>query len=132
MNKLDVVIVRLLPFVLYVIMGIYVTRAMLGIEINEFLLLHGNSAIYATALYIISLSNKRYHCKWNRAMYIFLIIVPIINYVDARWCIIPDELYIGIALWTATMAVRHFRKSLKDKKNNKAYESDNTNSGISA
>lgn len=140
MNKLDVVIVRLLPFVLYVIMGICVTSAMLGIEINEFLLLHGNSAIYATALYIISLSNKRYHCKWNRAMYIFLIIVPIINYVDARWCVIPDErsyiilfnaMYIGTALWTATMAVRHFRKSIKNNKK-KNYESNNTDSGISA
>ena len=73
-------------------------------------------------------------------MYIFLIIVPIINYVDARWCVIPDErsyiilfnvMYIGTALWTATMAVRHFRKSIKNNKK-KNYESDNTDSGISA
>lgn len=141
MNKIDVVIVRFLPFVLYILIGVCTTLIICGKDIGEFYLIHGNSAIYATAMYIISLSNKRYHCKWNRAMYLFLIVVPIINYVDARWCIIPDErvyiivfntTYIGVALWTATMAVRHFRKSLKGKKNNKAYEINNTNSGISA
>ena len=139
MNKLDVVIVRLLPFVLYIIMGICVTRAMLGIEINEFLLLHGNSAIYATALYTISLYNKRYHCKWNRAMYLFLIIVPIINYVDARWCVIPDEktyvimfnvMYLATAMWTAVMAIRHFRRTRNNK--NKAYWNDDTDTRLGA
>lgn len=140
MNKIDVVIVRFLPFVLYILIGVCTTMIICGKDIGEFYLIHGNSAIYATALYIISLSNKRYHCKWNRSMYIFLIIVPIINYVDARWCVIPDErsyiilfnaMYIGTALWTATMAVRHFRKSIKNNKK-KNYESDNTDSGISA
>lgn len=141
MNKIDVVIVRFLPFVLYILIGVCTTLIICGKDIGEFYLIHGNSAIYATAMYIISLSNRRYHCKWNRAMYLFLIIVPIINYVDARWCIIPDErvyiivfntTYIGVALWTAIMAVRHFRKSLKGKKNNKAYEINNTDSSISA
>ena len=141
MNKIDVVIVRFLPFVLYILIGVCTTLIICGKDIGEFYLIHGNSAIYATAMYIISLSNRRYHCKWNRAMYLFLIVVPIINYVDARWCIIPDKrvykivfntTYIGVALWTATMAVRHFRKSLKGKKNNKAYEINNTDSSISA
>ena len=140
MNKIDVVIVRFLPFVLYILIGVCTTLIICGKDIGEFYLIHGNSAIYATAMYIISLSNRRYHCKWNRAMYLFLIVVPIINYVDARWCIIPDErgymsvcntTYIGGALWTAIMAVRHFRKSLKGKKNNKAYEINNTDSSIS-
>lgn len=138
MNRIDVVIVRFLPFVLYILIGVCTTLIICGKDIGEFYLIHGNSAIYATALYIISLSNKRYHCKWNRAMYIFLIIVPIINYVDARWCVIPDErsyillfnaMYIGTALWTATMAIRHFRRTLKDNKNNKAYGSNNTDKG---
>ena len=141
MNRIDVAIVRFLPFVLYILIGVCTTLIICGKDIGEFYLIHGNSAIYATAMYIISPSNKRYHCKWNRAMYIFLIIVPIINYVDARWCIIPDErayiivfntAYIGVALWTAIMAVRHYRKSLKGKKNNKAYEINNTDSSISA
>lgn len=140
MNKIDVVIVRFLPFVLYILIGVCTTLIICGKDIGEFYLIHGNSAIYAAAMFIISLSNRRYHCKWNRAMYLFLIVVPIINYVDARWCIIPDErvyiivfntAYIGVALWTAIMAVRHFRKSLKGKKNNKAYEINNTDSSIS-
>lgn len=135
MNRIDVAIVRFLPFVLYILIGVCTTMIICGEDVGEFYLIHGNSAIYATALYIISLSNKRYHCKWNRAMYLFLIIVPIINYVDARWCVIPDEktyiimfnaMYLATAMWTAVMAIRHFRKTLKDNNNSKAYGSNNT------
>lgn len=141
MNRIDVAIVRFLPFVLYILIGVCTTLIICGKDIGEFYLIHGNSAIYAAAMYIISLSNKRYHCKWNRAMYLFLIIVPIINYVDARWCVIPDEktyivlfnaMYLATAMWTAIMAVRHFRKSLKGKENNKAYEINDTDTCLGA
>ena len=141
MNRIDVAIVRFLPFVLYILIGVCTTLIICGKDVGEFYLIHGNSAIYAAAMYIISLSNKRYHCKWNRAMYLFLIIVPIINYVDARWCVIPDEktyiilfnaMYLATAMWTAIMAVRHFRKSLKGKKNNKAYEINDTDTCLGA
>lgn len=139
MNRIDVVIVRFLPFVLYILIGVCTTLIICGKDIGEFYLIHGNSAIYAAAMYIISLSNKRYHCKWNRAMYLFLIIVPIINYVDARWCVIPDEktyiimfnaMYLATAMWTAVMAIRHFRRTRKDK--NKAYGNDDTDTRLGA
>lgn len=141
MNRIDVAIVRFLPFVLYILIGVCTTLIICGKDIDEFYLIHGNSAIYAAAMYIISLSNKRYHCKWNRAMYLFLIIVPIINYVDARWCVIPDEktyiiifnvMYLATAMWTAVMAIRHFRKSLKGKKDNMAYEINDTDTRLGA
>ena len=74
-------------------------------------------------------------------MYLCLIIVPIINYVDARWCVIPDEktyiiifnvMYLATALWTAVMAIRHFRKSIKNNVKNKAYGNDDTDTRLSA
>ena len=82
MNKIDVVIVRFLPFVLYILIGVCTTLIICGKDIGEFYLIHGNSAIYATAM------------------------------------------------WTAVMAIRHFRRTIKDK--NKAYGNDDTDTRLSA
>lgn len=62
MKGLDIFLVRFLPFVLYIQVGITILRALNGIDDYPFNLLHSNSAIYATVLFLISLSNKRYHC----------------------------------------------------------------------
>ena len=124
MRGYDITIVRLLPFILFIEMGIHSMIVLNGIETPNYKYLHSNSAIYATALYFISLANRHYHCKWNRAMYIFLIVVPIFNYLDAKFSLVPSvELYIWIfhiaygltAIITAYMAVKHFIPTLKHK-----------------
>ncbi len=117
MKGLDVAIVRLLPFILYIIFGVNLLCCSFGVDITLFYELHGNSAIYATALYLISLSNKKYHCKWNRAMYLFLIVVPIMNFLDSAFDIISDVrtyyiviyiVYAIVAIYTAYHAIKHF------------------------
>lgn len=117
MKGLDVHLVRFLPFVLYIQVGITILGAFNGSDDYPFNLLHSNSAIYATVLFLISLANKRYHCVWNRAMYAFLIFIPIFNYVDAVFNLFPEiETYFIIiyttygltALITAFLAIRHF------------------------
>lgn len=117
MKGLDVLIVRLAPFVLYLLFGLDLLLANLGIDISLTYYLHSQSTLYVLCLFFISLSNKRYHCIWNRAMYLFLIIVPVFNYLDARFELIPVvETYITIvasafgltALITAYLAIRHF------------------------
>ena len=124
MRGYDVAIVRLLPFVLFIQVGIYLISALNNIYFDDFCLLHGNSAIYATALYFISLANRHYHCVWNRAMYLFLIFTPVLNYLDAKiglfdsvetylWFI--SIIYILTAIITAYMAVKHFIPTLKHK-----------------
>lgn len=122
MKGLDILIVRLAPFVLYLLFGIYLLLANLGIDVSLTYFLHSQSAIYALFLFIISLSNKRYHCIWNRAMYLFLVIVPIFNYLDAKLDLIPVvETYITVvasafgltALITAYLAIRHFVQASK-------------------
>lgn len=124
MRGYDITIVRLLPFVLFIEMGIHSTMVLNGIQTPDYIYLHGNSAIYATALYFISLANKRYHCKWNRAMYLFLIFVPIFNYLDAKLNLVPSaEMYVWIfhtiygliAITTAYKAINHFLPTLKKK-----------------
>ena len=117
MKGLDVFIVRFLPFILFVIFGINLHCAYNFIDITITYELHGNSFIYALALFIISLSNKKYHCIWNRAMYLFLIVVPIFNFLDAIFMFFEDiDTYIEIIYWTfgitalitAYLAIKHF------------------------
>lgn len=117
MKGLDILLVRFLPFVLFIQVGITIINAFNGIDDYPFNLLHSNSAIYAIVLFLISLSNKKYHCVWNRAMYAFLIFIPIFNFIDAVLNLFPEvETYFIIiyttygltALITAYLAIRHF------------------------
>lgn len=117
MKGLDVAIVRLLPFILYIIFGVNMWCCYAGIDVTLFYKLHGNSAIYATALYLISLSNKKYHCKWNRAMYLFLIFVPIFNFLDGLFDFVKEvriylfiiyALHFLVGIYTAYHAIKHF------------------------
>lgn len=117
MRGLDVLIVRFMPFILFVIFGINLYCAYNYIDITITYNLHGNSALYAIALYLISLSNNKYHCVWNRAMYLFLIIIPIFNFLDSIFIFFEDvDSYITVmyisfiltAIITAYLAIRHF------------------------
>lgn len=117
MKKWDILIVRFLPFVLYIIFVLNVIYACLGCDPFVSYELHGNSAFYPLGLFLISLANKRYHCIWNRAMYVFLILVPILNYLDSVFVFFEDmEAYLWFviiftiltALITSYLAIRHF------------------------
>ena len=119
MRKLDIFIVRFLPIVLYIITTIVIIQCWNGVDSMPINKLHSNSLFYSSSLFLISLSNKRYHCVWNRAMYIELMFVPTFNYVDAKWDIIPDNytflmiLTLSLVLTliiTLILAIRHFLK----------------------
>ena len=137
MRNLDVVVVRFLPFVLFAIIGIDIICIFLSIDNSCFCYFHGNSAIYASGLYAISYSNKRFHCRYNRYMLLFLIFTPIINYLEAKFFIFPNELFylsFVISLYATTMvitsylAIEHFRLAIKRRKlNNKLNGIDSTN-----
>jgi hypothetical protein len=117
MKGIDVLIVRFLPFILFIVFSINMIGCYCGIDMILSYELHGNSALYALALYLISLSNKRYHCIWNRAMYLFLIFVPTLNFLDTAVCFLPSDKaymtvviisYLTTVLVTAYLAIRHF------------------------
>lgn len=119
MRKLDIFVVRFIPIVIFVYIAIVFILAWQGYynTLNEYIL--GNSFIYALALFLISLSNPKYHCVWNRAMYAELMIVPLINFADAKWGIFPDTVLMLAVLsstWviafivTIFLAIRHFVK----------------------
>lgn len=122
MKGLDVFIVRFLPFILFIITGINIICCACGIDVRDGYYLHSHSAIYASALFLISLCNKRYHCIWNRAMYVYLIVVPCLNYIDAKINFLPLKnlssvlvvfLYISTIIATAYLAIRHFINASK-------------------
>ena len=127
MKGLDVFIVRFLPFILFLVFTINMIGSYCGVDMILSYELHGNSALYALALYGISLSNKRYHCIWNRAMYLFLIFVPILNFLDTALCLLPSERaymavvvisYLATVVATAFLAIRHFIQVSKKRMNN--------------
>lgn len=126
MKGWDIFIVRFLPFVLYITFVLNVICVCSGNDPFVSYELHGNSAFYALGLFLISLANKRYHCVWNRAMYVFLILVPILNYLDSVFVFFKDtEAYLWFvitlttltAIITAYLAIRHFVQGVKRKIN---------------
>ena len=137
MRNLDVLVVRFLPFIIFAIIGNEIVCSFLLIELDAFHLLHGNSAIYASGFYAISYSNKRFHCKYNRYMLLFIIFTPIINYLEAKFFIFPSEqfylsfvisLYATTMVITSYLAIDHFRLAIKRRKlNNKENGSGSTN-----
>lgn len=116
-KKIDVFIVRFLPLILFLILGDILIDSWKGISQYPFNLFHSNSVLYALALFFVSLADSKYHCVWNRAMYIELMVVPLVNYIDAKVGIFPsvESLLITLSVtWVLTLvatvflAVRHF------------------------
>lgn len=119
MKKIDITVVRFIPIILFLFIAIDLIYCWNGIDFTLFNHLHYNSFIYALSLFLISLSNPKYHCVWNRAMYAELMIVPLINFADAKWGIFPDAVLMLAVLsstWVITfimtifLAIRHFVK----------------------
>ena len=127
MKGLDLLIVRFLPLILFIVFTVNMIGSYCGVDMILSYELHGNSALYALALYGISLSNKRYHCDWNRAMYLFLVFVPILNFLDTALCLLPSERaymtvvvisYLATVVATAFLAIRHFIQASKRRLDN--------------
>lgn len=125
MKGWDIFIVRVLPFLMFIILGINILCCWLGKDTTGLDMLVGNNAIYALSLYLISKSNPKYHCTYNRLMYLVLIIVPIFNYIDTKFNLIPSiDTYLIIvtvsyfvaSFLTSVLAVRHFCIINKHKK----------------
>ena len=137
MRNLDIFVVRFLPFILFLIIGVDIIFLLKEISIEYFGYLHGNSVLYASGLYAISYSNKRFHCRYNRYMLLFLIFTPLINYLEAKFFIFTSEhfylsfvisLYATTMVITSYLAIDHFRLAIKRRKlNNKWNGSSSTN-----
>lgn len=117
MKKYDVFIVRIYPFLAYLYLGLTILNAYNGVSLSVYNNLFTTSSFAAFSMFLISLSNTKYHCSYNRAMYIMLMIVPLINFIDAKYCIFEEaetQLLVLSSLWfvtaiiTSILALNHF------------------------
>lgn len=117
MKGLDIFVVRFIPFIIFALFLFGTIYTCIVGEAPILYYFHSNSAPYALALFLISLANKRYHCIYNRAMYVFLILVPIINYLEVKFNLFrSDESFVfsmiiittATIIVTAYLAIKHF------------------------
>lgn len=117
MKKVDVFLIRYLPIVMLIYIGINIIYAWRGIIFTDADFIFANSFIYSLVLFFVSLADKKYYCVWNRAMYVEMMVVPLINYTDSKFTIFStaEGLLITLsATWIITLvatiflAVRHF------------------------
>lgn len=122
-----ILFVRFLPFIITYHLYNVIKNAYDGIFIEDIEFILGNSAIYALAFLFISLSDSRYHCIWNRAMWCELIFVPTFNYIDSKYKLVTDVQYINIMEYsfhitmcaTIILAIYHFlAPRIRNKLNN--------------
>lgn len=117
MKKIDVFLVKYLPIVMLIYIGLTVIYAWNGIAMPFSVYIFSNSFIYSFVLFFVSLADRKYHCVWNRAMYVEMMVVPLINYADGKFTIFPtaEGLLITLSVTcvltliaTIFLAVRHF------------------------
>lgn len=115
----DVFVVRFTPFFMFIYMSIETIMAWNGILHAEINYILGNSMIFGLSMFLISLANDKYHCIWNRAMYIEMMLVPAINFIDEVFNIFPADdarpylifvtgTIIVTIIITTYLAIRHF------------------------
>lgn len=117
MKKIDVFLVRFVPIVMLIYIGVSLLYAWNGIALKYGSYIFSNSFVYSLVMFFISLADKKYHCIWNRAMYIEMMLVPLLNYAQARFHIFPvvEGFLVTLTVtWfvtvfvTVVLAVRHF------------------------
>ena len=117
MKKIDVFLVRFVPIVMLIYIGVSVLYVWNGIVLQYGSYIFSNSFVYSLVLFFISLADKKYHCVWNRAMYIEMMLVPLLNYAQAKFHIFPvvegflvtlTVTWFVTILATVFLAFRHF------------------------
>lgn len=125
MKGLDVLVVRFLPVVLCLVTCADILLALSGKSVVGLMLIHGNSAIYAGSMFLISLSNKKYHCVWNRLLYAVLVITPVANVVDYKtrpfensctYLVVLLFVYLFSMFFTIFNAAKHYKNARRKKK----------------
>lgn len=126
MKSIDVYIVRYVPVLMFIYSGIDIFLANIGRITSGVFLSFGHNFLYAASLFIISLSNSRYHCSWNRGLYGFLIATPFINYADSKAGIFATTeeylsfftlFYLTSLFATLSMSLIHYNNAKRKRKN---------------
>lgn len=122
-NRLDVItifIIRVLPIVISLYCALELYDAWQGLSTNEYRHILNNSGIKSICFFLISLSqSSKFHCVWNRVLWINLSAMALLQFLDVKYNLIPTaELQLIILsamqviaiLTTIILAVIHFIK----------------------
>lgn len=122
---MDKFIVRISILALNIYMLIVLLFALNGIDISIYDYLFTNSMLFGVVLTTLVHAQGKYHCKWIRFLCYDLILIPLVNYVDAKYylfnsiecCIYAYCAISGLSIIiTIYLAIRHFSKVIKLKK----------------
>lgn len=114
---MDKFIVRISILLLNAYILVVLLFALNGVDISIYDYLFTNSMLFGIVLSTLVNSQGRYHCKWIRFMCYDLILIPIINYIDAKYylfssaesCIYYYCFISGFSiLITTILAIKHF------------------------
>ena len=123
---MDKFIVRFSILALNIYIFIVLLFAFNGIDISSYDYIFTNSLLFGVVLTTLVHAQGRYLCKWIRFMCYDLMIIPSINFIDAKYYIFVNAedciyLYCSIVsisvLITLFLAIRHFIKVQKLKSN---------------
>ena len=128
---MDKFLVRFSILALNVYMVIATVYAFNGIDISEYDYLFTNSFLFGALLTSLCHAHGRYHCVWMRALCYNLMIMPLLNFIDAEVVLfgtIEQCIYTFCAIFainilaTIILAINHFRLVRKVLKKHKYEE----------
>lgn len=135
---MDKFIVRSSILLLNLYMLVVLLFALNGIDISIYDYIFTNSMLFGLVLTTLVHAQGKYHCKWIRFMCYDLVFIPVVNYIDAKYCLfmtIESCIYtycviVGISiLMTLILAINHFHKTRRIIKQKKQYEIRRRNEG---
>ena len=104
-KNLKILLIRILPFIFFGLWVYTLIFAYYGFApTSMFYNLFGVSLLPLVALWLISESDKHYHCWYMRLLYLSLILSQIISIIELRFNIIKD-VYIVIYILSAIIVV---------------------------
>lgn len=119
---MDKFLVRFSILALNVYMVIATIYAFNGIDISEYDYLFTNSFLFGALLTSLCHAQGRYHCVWMRALCYNLMIMPLLNFIDAKIVLfetIEQCIYTFCTIFainiiaTIILAINHFRRVRK-------------------
>lgn len=115
-KRLEICIIRLYPFIANILELITLILVLMGYNPIYLNYIFGYSLFSTFCFYLISKNNPKYHCKWNRALYLNLMAVctfdlldSLFNFISVEWYVILTSVsWIVCVTYTSYRCILHF------------------------
>lgn len=119
MNKFEILLVRLVPIMISIYIGLVIIFAWNGISLYEYNYVFGHSLLIDLILLFLCLNQGRYHCRYLRFLIYNLLFTDLFGVIDAKFNLVIEatlQLNILSTTWLTTaiitiiLAIKHFYK----------------------